>query len=268
MKTIFRITLLAVALSQMSRAQAKWDVAAIDSLPLVPVHAGVDVTIQTTIEGARVYLDSDSLGITPLTIPSVKTGMHHIKLVPPDVENWLSEPILDSLLVQSSESGSQTFRYSFNQQFLILSSPSNAEVFSQDSLLGTTPLVIKTTLSSLKLKKEGFEDTKIEISNAKRGILSAQLKKLWQNGAEESTLKDENESGSSLRLYITGATTILAGAASAYFKVRADNSYGQYVSTGDPDKLSEVDRLDAAAGVALAATQISIGLFIYFILSE
>jgi hypothetical protein len=94
------------------------------------------------------------------------------------------------------------------------------------------------------------------------------LRKIWQSDSEESIFTDSDNNGSSLRLYISGATTIIAGAASAYFKVKADNTYSQYVRSGDPNQLSEVNRLDTAAGIALVATQISLGLFAYFMLSE
>lgn len=224
------------------------------------------LTIQANVESARVFLDADSVGVTPLTIPAVTPGYHCVKIVPPNAESWLSEPIVDSILVQPRTA--QTLHYSFTQKTLILSSPSGAEVFLKDSLVGTTPLVIKTVFPSFKLKKQGFEEADIEIASAKSGIVSTQLKKVWLSGAEESIFRDSEENGSSLRLYITGATTILAGAASAYFKVRADNSYSQYVRSGDPSQLSEVNRLDTAAGIALVATQMSLGLFTYFILSE
>jgi hypothetical protein len=227
---------------------------------------GVPVTIQCNIDGARVYLDSDSVGTTPLTLSSVAPGKHALKLVPPDVENWLSEPMVDTLDV--SGTAPIAARFSFEQKYLVLSTPSQASVFVGDSLMGTTPLVVKTASPSITLRLPGFEEVTLPTANAKRGILSADLKRIWQTTAEESIFKDSEENGSSLRLYLTGATTILAGATSAYFKVKADNTYSQYVRTGDPNQLAEVNRLDTAAGIALAVTQISLGIFTYFILSE
>lgn len=228
--------------------------------------AGVSVTIQCNIEGTRVYLDSDSVGTTPLTLSAVAPGKHVVKLVPPDVENWLSEPLVDTMEVSGSTP--VVAKFSFEQKYLVLSTPSQANVFAGDSLMGTTPLVVKTSAPSLTLRLPGFEEVTLPTANAKRGILSADLKKIWQSTTEESIFKDSEEKGSSLRLYLTGATTILAGATSAYFKVKADNTYSQYVRTGDPNQLAEVNRLDTAAGIALAVTQISLGIFTYFILSE
>lgn len=237
-----------------------------DSLEAVETTSST-VTILADIEGAYVFLNGDSIGTTPLLDFAIPPGSYNLRMVSPDVGNWLSEPIVDSVTIK--EGTSREFSYTFSRKFLIVTTPSGAEVAVKDSILGTTPLVLKTDHASLTLRRSGFEETIIDLASAKRGIVTAQLKRKWQHDSDETALNDEtNEGTGSLRLYITGATTIVAGAASAYFKVRADNLYGQYIRNGDPAQLSEVNRLDTAAGIALAATQISLGLFTYFVLSE
>lgn len=222
------------------------------------------ITIKTDIDGARVFVDGDSLGTTPLTV-SLEPGRHYLKIISPDVENWLSPPVTDSISVIAASP--QTLQYSVTPNILILTSPSGAEVFAGDSLIGTTPLVVKNGLS-LKLHKQGFEDTTMEAVNGRRGVLSIPLKKEWQSGAEESTLTDASEKRSPLKLYLSGAAAILAGATTAYFKVKADNAYSDYLQTGQTNSLSQTNRLDTAAGISLAATELSLGLFTYFMLSD
>lgn len=222
------------------------------------------VTIKTDIEGAWVFVDGDSAGVTPLTV-SLEPGGHYIRIIPPDVENWLSLPVTDSISVVAASP--QTLQYSVTPNILILSSPSGAEVYARDSLIGTTPLVVKNGMS-LRLHKPGYEEKTVEAANAPRGVLSFPLKKVWQSGTEESTFKDTEEKHSPLRLYLTGAATILAGATTAYFKVKADNTYGNYLQTGELHSLSETNRFDTAAGISLAATELSLGLFTYFMLSD
>ncbi len=223
------------------------------------------ITIQTNIEGARVFVDGDSVGTTPLTFQATP-GIHRVKIISPDVASWLSEPVVDSILVEPG--APRRFRYSFAQKILVISSPSEAEVVLGDSVIGTTPLVIRSESASLRLRKNGYEEAPLDSTNMRRGILSTRLKKIWQNEGGESDSPDSEVKRSTLKLYISGAATVLAGATSAYFKVRADNSYSDYVRTGDRAQLSEVNRLDTTAGIALAATQIGLGLFTYFILSE
>ncbi len=236
-----------------------------DSLVPPNILRASPITFQTNVEGARVFLDGDSVGVTPVTV-SIEPGLHHIKIVPPDVENWLSQPIVDSISVIAASP--QTFHYSMTPDRLILSVPSGAEVLMGDSLIGMTPILVKSGLSSLKLRKHGYEEESLEGMTAQRGILSVHLKKIWQSNDEESSLNETVEKHSSLRLYLAGAATVLAGATTAYFKVKADNAYGEYSRTGEQAALSQTNRFDTAAGISLAATQLSLGLFAYFILSE
>lgn len=260
MRAFVRILLLSLFACLPVTAQE-----ASDTIAIQTSHAG-SLTIETDQPGALVFLDNDSVGITPLTISSHHAGRRHVRLVPREASNWLIDPIVDTIDIDPTTL--QTKRYTFSPKLLIVSTPAEAEVFLGDSLIGTTPLVVPGAPGPLRLQKMGYADTTLDISHATRGIFATTLKKVWTSTAEESIFKDSQEIGSSLRLYITGATTVIAGAVSAYFKVKADNTYSQYIRTGDPSQLAEVNRLDIAAGIALAATQLSLGLFTYFILSE
>jgi hypothetical protein len=221
--------------------------------------------MSTNIEGATVFVDGDSIGVTPVTF-QIAPGAHHVRILS-DVANWLTEPIRDSITVALGER--RTLHYTFPQKFLVLSTPSGAEVIVGDSVIGTTPLVIRPEQrESFNLRKVGYEETPLEFANASRGILATTLNKKWQREATEAIFKESEVKSSPLKLYVAGAATIIAGATSAYFKLKADNRYSDYIRTGNATSLAEVDRLDTAAGVALAATQISLGLFTYFLLSE
>jgi hypothetical protein len=235
----------------------------IDSLATSGMQASL--TMYTNIEGATVFVDGDSIGVTPVTF-QIAPGAHGVRILS-DVANWLTEPISDSITVALGER--RTLHYTFPQKFLLLSTPSGAEVIVRDSVIGTTPLVVRPEQGeSFRLRKVGYEETPLEFANASRGILATTLKKQWQRESTEPILKESEVKGSPLKLYVAGAATIIAGATSAYFKVKSDNKYSDYIRTGNPTSLAEVDRLDTAAGVALAATQISLGLFAYFLLSE
>jgi hypothetical protein len=251
-----RILFLALVASCTTFAQEKTDSSSFSIPPSL-------VTISAS-NAARVFLDGDSVGITPFTI-QWKSGKHFIKLVSEaEVNNWISEPILDTISIQPNTP--QTFRYAFTKRILLNSTPSGAQVFVHDSLVGTTPLMVRTPFTSFTFRKAGFEDQQISLDEPANAHV--QLKKVWQSGADSSIFKASEDTHSSWRLYISGATTVIAGAASAYFKVKADNTYSDYVATGNPSQLSETNRLDTAASIALAATQVSLGLFTYFLLSE
>jgi hypothetical protein len=76
------------------------------------------------------------------------------------------------------------------------------------------------------------------------------------------------DQGIPLPLFVTGGTALISGIAAASWKVRADEVYAAYRTTPDPSARERTRRLDTSAAVALAAMQVSIGLFMYFLLSE
>ncbi len=213
---------------------------------------------------ARVFVDGDSIGTTPLVV-QLSSGRHILRVIAEsDVNNWASEPTMDTVLVQPNSPLSLS--YSFKKKIFLNSSPTGAEVFDKDSLLGTTPLFVTSSNGTFTFRKAVYGE-QIVTSNEPKNIM-VELKHVWQSGADSSIFREAEEGRSSLRLYITGATTVFAGAASAYFKVKADNSYSSYLQTGNPTQLSDTDRYDTAASIAITATQLGLGLFTYFILSE
>lgn len=74
--------------------------------------------------------------------------------------------------------------------------------------------------------------------------------------------------GRTIALYTSGGIAIVAGIAAAYFKISADDRNDAYGITGNPALLEERRRLDTAAGIAFAATQIGFVVFSYLLLSE
>jgi hypothetical protein len=78
----------------------------------------------------------------------------------------------------------------------------------------------------------------------------------------------KNENGNRWLKYAAGATMIISGVASAYFKDRSNKDFDSYVATGDPSLLSSTHRFDRLAGATLAISQLSFGLLAYLLLSE
>jgi hypothetical protein len=259
MKTTHLILFSTILFSSTSLCQQQ-----IDSVVAQSATATASISIQTDESGATVFIDGESVGVTPV-VTELTIGIHHLRITPPNIASWLSEAIVESMNVHADSP--RTLKYSFPRNVLVLSTPSGAAVVAGDSIIGTTPFVTRLE-KPLTLRKQGYEEVPLDISKANNGILSSQLKEVWQSDSSDSIFHDSKAQKSPVSLYITGAATVLAGAVSAYFKVKADNTFSDYAQTGDPAKLKEVDRFDTGAGIALAATQIGLGLFTYFILSE
>lgn len=231
----------------------------------IPVPASLH--INTYPPGAIVFVDGDSVGISPVTLTGLSPGIVRIRILSPDVKNWLADPVVDSVSLGEGRDVSRT--YSLARKYLIITSPSSAEVWKGDSVLGQTPLVIGGDWKHLEVRKKGYASVPLAESFPERGIISLNLKRLWDSPTtEEPPILGQDEDGSSLPLYLSGAAAILSGATAAYFKVKADNEYSNYLRSGNKAALDEVNRLDTAAAIALVATQVSMGLFTYFILSE
>jgi hypothetical protein len=103
---------------------------------------------------------------------------------------------------------------------------------------------------------------------ATRGILRIPFRARMDPGTSFDQSLISETRPSSARLYLTGGGAILAGAAAAYFKVKADNANNDYLLAGDPASLSDRNRFDTASGVFLVVTQLSLGLFLAFLMSE
>ena len=231
------------------------------------------ITILSNIDSCLVIVDGERTGVTPLTLEHLARGQHRLTLYHPDISNWLAGSISDTFRVTPGVP--LTLRYRLEPRYFIATSPFDAEVVIGDSVVGKTPVALGSEFFSNELKpplvrKSGYEPVPLDLSNARRGILAVNLKRTWQNDADQNGIFRQNNGQSShtLRLTLSAASTVLSGAAAAYLKIKADKRYQAYGDTGDPELLSQTRRLDRGAAIALLATQISLALFTYFVLSN
>jgi hypothetical protein len=238
----------------------------------IRMDTGTSITIHTDVDSALIFLDSLRIGRSPLTVQDLEPGIHWVKVVHPDVTNWLTESIFDTIHVKAGEE--RILRYAFGLRHLLLSVPSGVDVIIGDSVSGTTPFILalssRDSTPSIRLWKQGYDTATVTLSSGMRGMATTTLKKVWDPGLEEGSVDGSSmqEGRGLLRLYVTGAAAVLAGAAAAYFKIKADEKNGQYLENPTPSLRSEMRRLDTASAVCLTATQIGFGLLTYFLLTE
>ncbi len=255
-----------------------WGVLQAPAQDAVPADSGAakgitaQLNIQADVDSAVVFLDSMKIGETPLVVRDIRPGFHRLRIVHPDVTNWLTGSIRDSLQIQPGEE--KVLRYTFGRRFLILSVPSGAEVLIDDSASGSTPYLISfagtDSLPSISLRREGYDSAKVDLSEARRGILTVALKKLWspdQRGGElEETVVTENHG--TFRVYLAGAITVGFGAAAAYFKIQADDRNAQYVTNLSSSSASQIRVYDTASAICLVFAEVGFGFLTYFLLTE
>ena len=101
-----------------------------------------------------------------------------------------------------------------------------------------------------------YDMKQIEYSSAKPNIYEYMNKNRTENFFTSSTFK-----------ILIGSAAVLGGVA-AYFKIKADRKYDDYLQTKNRSILDEVDRLDLYSGVAFGLLQINFGYLIYKFLTD
>jgi len=241
---------------------------------LLPLQApGEEGTARLTVhsepEGAHIYLDSVFAGVTPLRLDSLG-GTTILRILGGNPGSWLSGMHLDTLELRPGQD--TTVLYHLQSRFYLNTVPSGASLFVNDSLAGTTPLVFADTLlpmsSTLALRKEGYQEAHIGPEAFMRGSLILPLTLMPGTTGLQTPSPISVPQHNHLRLHLSGYSTLLFGLMTAYLKSRADDANDAFLRTQDPSYLARRDRLDHQAAYSIIATEIALGLFIYFLLLE
>lgn len=228
------------------------------------------LVISTSPESAWVMLDTAVVGRTPCSLAVPAPARYHIRILSPDVSSWLSATVDDTLEAGPGETVTRFFV--LETWTLVTSSPMGAEIAAGDSILGTTPLIVRPGRLSLNtpltFRLPGYEPATVNLGAAADGILRVPLRATTDTDIQFARSGMTDARPSHIRLYLTGGGAIVAGAAAAYFKMKADDANNNYLATKDPAFSSDRDRFDTTSGVFLVVAQASLGLFVAFLMSE
>jgi hypothetical protein len=218
----------------------------------------------------RVYGDTTDLGSTPASWTVQKPGTVIVHVIPQAAANekeWGAPAIVETLTVNPGD------RIEKNYQIPILyhiaSEPYGADVFLHDSLVGRTPCTLAIACSNkfIKLEADGFENTELPLDPAQTSVhVSLSPRSALSN--VNGTALTHPESVNNTPLYTIGAATVVSGVLAATCKIKADNIYGDYRSTGDGSVVPGVHTYDTISGISLAATQVGIIWLSYLLLSR
>ena len=114
------------------------------------------LTIQSDIENIIVFVDDTLAGIGKTVEIKLDLGSHKIDTAE-NSDRWDARTFIDTLNVQNCED--LYLKYKFNSEVLLNSDPQDVYVFSNDSLIGYTPLIIPMGLNNIRLEKPGYETT-------------------------------------------------------------------------------------------------------------
>jgi PEGA domain len=218
-------------------------------------HCKATVTIKSDINNFLVFVNgevqqnSNNFELNP--------GNYVLKLVENN-SNWNSREITDTIVIK--DCNTINLNYSFlNHDIYLQSNPQDAHVIVNDSTIGFTPLLLSNGYQNLILSKEGYADKIVTQDELK----SSQIINLDFIGTSQST-----EFYGSTKFLILAGAAIALGAATAYYKLKADDKFDEYQITGQRNLLDQTNKLDLISGITFTAMQIDFGAIIYFFLTE
>jgi hypothetical protein len=222
------------------------------------------IEIQCTIPDLNVYLDDQSIGKTPLFNYAVRSGKHTIRVQNPDPLDWLSRDWELTFSICKDEN--RIFKVRFDRVYWIGSSPSGANIFSGDRLLGKTPASVTFPDGSseeITLKYPGYLSKNINPTRQHSQILHILLEKLPVNEAIQSP---HRPSLGSKKIWLIGGgiVALASGIAGHYYKDRAEKAYRDYLSSENPEEMNryfnDSKRYDTSSGILYGIGEISLGI--------
>lgn len=220
-----------------------------------PQECKTGIKIFTDISNVRIFIN-DSLEYIHQSDIELEKGYYKISVLE-DSDRWDTKSFHQSFQLDSCRI--KEFKINFKDEVLIDSHPQDAKVFSGDSLLGYTPLFLSQKFDKLVLSKDGF---------AEKEILVDQQKKQMQVSLDFiGELKKESFFDKSISKILFGSMIVL-GVTTAYYKIKADNNYEEYLRTGDIKFKNRTDQYDLISGITLGAAQINFGYLIYKIFTD
>ncbi len=211
--------------------------------------------IKTDIQNYLVYLNGEKQN--SFDSLELSSGKYILKLVESD-GNWNSKEIKDTIIIKNCNPLNLSYNFKVEKYFLE-TDPPDAHVILNDSVIGYTPLLLSSSHGNLMLSKKDYADKFVSIDELKN---SQPIKLNYIGDGANSSFY-----GSSKFLILVG-TAVALGAATAYYKLKADDRFDEYQVTGNPDLLDETDRFDLISGITFTAMQIDFGAIIYFFLTE
>ena len=213
-----------------------------------------NISISTNRNTSEIIIN-DSLIFHGSVSGDFEFGTYSI-LVKEESAKWGSE-VKELNFILNEVNPSYTTEIIFKNKTFLDSNPTNASVYHNDSLLGFTPLLLKTNSLELNLSKHGFYSKRVNL-NTDMGIIELE---------RENAQNDKNFLETYLIETLIGSAISL-GVAAAYYKIKADDKYDEYLSSRDKTLLDQTEKYDLISGIAFGILQINFGALIYLFLTN
>lgn len=212
--------------------------------------------IETDLQLVNIFINDSLVCDSSYYETELADGSYKI-LVMENSDRWNAKTYIDSISLKICEERKLT--YSSGSKVYLDSNPQDVYVFEGDSLLGNTPMFIGNFYNELKLSKPGYEEKVI----SKNQLMENSLVSLKFIGTQK-----EEPFFYSTTFQILACTALALGAFSAYYKLKADDTFDEYQFTGDHALLDKTNRYDLISGITFTALQINFGYVLYKFLTE
>ncbi|MBX7043757.1 MAG: PEGA domain-containing protein [Ignavibacteria bacterium] len=266
MKSFGTVSMIMLLIGTFAHEAGAWS----DSTALSDTADAVFITVVSNADGAEVLLDGASVGMTPLKDHRTTPGNHLLKLINKNrLGSWQNENLEIELDLKSDTLISAIFPYYYEFR----SSPSNANVFRNDTLLGNTPLRFRSDYQmggTLLFRRKDYRDLLFDMSSYDP-LTGANviLKKSDNSVAEKTVMKNKGtqfKTSRNLAAILGLATVSLAAGYFAFdFKDKANDQYDKYLFTGNKESLDESRKYDKYFAAGLVLMQAALGGLVYFV---
>lgn len=227
-----------------------------------------NLKIYSNFDSSLVYIDSVFKGYTPFETNEIPVGIYFIEVKRGiDNRDWDIQEIEYSMSLVSDTILIANFKY----YYFINSSPTNALVFYNNTLLGETPLRYfpeNKLNGNLILKKEMYDDLVIDVPENKFEIYGILKQKPGVSDSKE-IVYNKNTGFKTPRNYaiisLLSAAVLGTGYSAYRTKTVSNQLYRSYEENGFQNDLESSDRQNIYFYVSLALMQAAIGGLIYFL---
>ena len=239
-----------------------WSAAAFGQTDSLVAH--IDVTADPP--GSVVFLDSENIGTAPVPGVDVAAGRHLLRCASGDNLVWPAAVSAETLIVRPGDT--VHCHCVVPRIYHLVTDPGSADIMFGDSVIAVTPCFLTDRYrgKALTARAPGYQDGLIVLPES-GGVVTLRLQ---PSGSQPppGPLISESQQQDMLPVYVSSGSAILSGVAAAYFKIKADNYYSDYLATGDPALLDKIHRFDTISGIALVVSQVRIGALTYYLFSR
>lgn len=223
-----------------------------------------------------VTLNDSLLGVTPLPILELKSGIYEFAISNPYKGLWKHDDWIQKIEIHPADT--TVIKPTFKRSLILMTNPFDAQVFFNNQHLGNTPQYFDLPddkKGQLLILKESYKPFVINLDTVTASTLKIDLTRNieLQRSLAFNTINKEMKIQRHKKLtYSLMALTIASGFASVYLKNQAEKNYNQYLRAGNLKDMNRYYRnaknFDKYSSVSLGVFEVSFAFSMYLLIKK